>query len=238
MQIVLHQTDHKIADFETILRYLKDQIPAKTSELNESCLHVMPELYLCGYPTQDLCLQKNFISRYQESLQSLSNWVKQLDPSQNSWSILAGGLSYSFDENSIPLEIQNSIYEITPGQNIKAIYHKMLLPNYDIFDEKKYYSPGMETKIYEFAGKKFGLLICEDMWPSTTHRINPINMYLDLKEELDGMINLSASPFHLGKMGSRHQRAFEISKQFNCPSFTLIRLVVKTKLFLMVEVSR
>lgn len=219
MQIVLHQTDQKIADFETILQYLQEQIPAKTKELGENCLHVMPELYLCGYPTQDLCLQKNFISRYQDSLKELSSWVKKLDPEEHTWAVLAGGLSYKFDENSIPLEIRNSIYEIRPGKKIKAIYHKMLLPNYDIFDEKKYYLPGDETKIYEFGSKKFGLLVCEDMWPSTTHKVNPINKYLELDVEMDGVINLSASPFHLNKTESRHQRATEISKQFNCPFF-------------------
>jgi NAD+ synthase (glutamine-hydrolysing) len=219
MQIVLHQTSQKIADFETILQYLQANVPTKTKEIGESSLHVMPELFLCGYPTQDLCLQKNFITRYQDALKSLSNWAKDLDPKENDWTVLAGGLSYKFDENSIPLEIRNSIYEIRPGQKIKAIYHKMLLPNYDIFDEKKYYVAGTETNIYEFGDKKFGLLICEDMWPSTTHKINPIQKYLELDIQLDGVINLSASPFNLNKAESRHQRASEISKQFNCPFF-------------------
>lgn len=219
MQIVLHQTDQKIADFETIYQYLTSEIVQRSQELAEPCIHVMPELFLCGYPTQDLCLQKNFISRYQNTLKQISVWAKAQDPAQNDWVILAGGLSYKFDENSLPLQIRNSIFEIRPGQKIKSVYHKMLLPNYDIFDEKKYYTPGEKTHLLEFHNKTFGLLVCEDMWPSTTHDVNPIDEYLKLHTELDAIINLSASPFHLGKVESRHQRATEISKQFNCPFF-------------------
>ena len=98
-----------------------------------------------------------------------------------------------------------------------------LLPNYDIFDEKKYFTNGHETKIWEFQDLKIGLTICEDMWPGTFHseELDPIldlqKTCLEKKIALDLVVNLSASPFNIGKKEKRLARASEISKLLNAP---------------------
>lgn len=220
MQIVLHQTDQKVADFESIVGYLSQLITdleSKSQKSEDFQLHVLPELFLCGYPTQDLCLQKNFTQKYIQSLDTIQRILNRAK--SNNWQILAGGLSYDFDDHGIPLKIQNSAFSFKAQSQIEAVYHKMLLPNYDIFDEKKYFTKGEVLGIIEIQDKKFALLICEDMWPSSTHSINPIIELINDKTELDGVINLSASPFHLGKERSRIVRASEISQQLNCPFF-------------------
>lgn len=215
MQIHLHQTHQTIGDFSNIFSYLKTNF-----ESGPSGLHLFPELFLCGYPLKDLCLQKLFIDQYLDFIQKLEEWTLGLEK-EVSRCALAGGLEYKLDDNGLPLNIYNVILEIRPGHKIRSLYKKRLLPNYDIFDEEKYYSPGTENGFYEFQGKKLGLLICEDMWSSSMHDIDPIEiMHEETKEkniEVDLIVNLSASPFHMGKHEKRHLRAQEISKAFGAP---------------------
>lgn len=217
MQINLHQTHHTIADFEQILRYLRDQFKNPQTK----GLHLFPELFLCGYPLQDLCLQKSFIERYHAHLERIEGWM------QNEWKALSevaaylGGLHYEFDAQGLPHKISNVIYECRPGQKLKILYTKKLLPNYDIFDEEKYFTPGSDTVITEFEGKKLGLLICEDMWVSSMHDTDPVDdLHRKTQAEniqLDSVINLSGSPYFLGKHINRTTRAGEISELFGCP---------------------
>jgi NAD+ synthase (glutamine-hydrolysing) len=209
--LTLHQTHHQIADLETQTEYLKNILLSETPGL-----HLLPELFLGGYPLQDICLAKDFINYYQEKLELLSAAAKALKASDQKL-ILFGGLKYTFEQKrNLPDKIENVIYALKPGCPVESIYSKRLLPNYDIFDEKKYYHAGKEAKAISFLGKKIGLLICEDMWKSSIHETDPV---IDLKTlgKLDLCINLSASPFNLGKFKNRLSRAEEISTYLSCP---------------------
>ena len=86
-------------------------------------------------------------------------------------------------------------------QTKKVIFRSKITENmfFDIFDEKKYYAEGKEAKFIEWNNKKIGLLICEDMWYSTLHDVNPVQNLKDLNQELDLVVNLSASPYNLYK---------------------------------------
>ncbi len=212
-KISLHQTHQTLADFSSISQYLK-------THFNDTGLHLFPELFLSGYSLQDLCLQRSFIKAYEAHLKELNTWVKTLPKTWKSRALI-GGLDYEMDKAGLPLKIKNSIYELTPGIGLKSIYTKRLLPNYDIFDEQKYFSAGNENSFYEFDSKTYGLLICEDMWHSSVHSVDPC---ADLKAEcdkkklkLDGVINLSASPFDLDKIGKRLKRGKELSHLFKAP---------------------
>ena len=212
MQINIHQTHHTIGDFDAIFTYLKNIIE---NHQDSSQLHVFPELFLTGYPLQDLCLQRSFIERYEELLEKINALQGDSIPT-----ILMGGLDYEMDPEGIPLKIKNVIFELS-SKGFKPIYTKKLLPNYDIFDEQKYFSAGSESCIYKFDEKTFGLLICEDMWMSSMHSTDPVKeLYTEVQSqgiELNGVINLSASPFYLGKDKTRLIRSSEISKLFGCP---------------------
>ncbi len=218
MKIVIHQTHHQVADFDSIYETIKNLIDAG----EEKKLHLFPELFLTGYPLHDLCLQASFIQKYHALLEKLN--TLSLKSKSNETSFLMGGLKYEFDSNGVAQVIKNVIYELIPGRQIIDIYSKVLLPNYDIFDEKKYFTAGNETKIYEFEGKKLALQICEDMWPSTYHKKNPTMDLKNLGVEFDAVINLSASPFNLDKHESRHNRAREISHSLKCPFIYLNRV--------------
>ncbi len=216
MQIVLHQTHHKVADFKTIKSYLLDLINKKATGL-----HLFPELFLTGYPLQDLCLQHAFISRYEELLADLNRQSLTFKNDKNSPTFLMGGLQYQMSEQGLPLKIYNVIYQLTLGKPLNCLYQKRLLPNYDIFDEKKYFTSGDEPVIWNWNEYNIALLICEDMWPSTEGGCDPIE---DLKQlsiqqnlNIDLVVNLSASPYHLGKPGKRLEQASSISNQLGAP---------------------
>ena len=129
MQIHLYQTKHTIGDFNAIQKYLE----SKLKELLRPGIHLFPELFLTGYPLQDLVLQKTFIEKYLEMQQWLEEFCQKHKFSNSL--ILMGGLNYHFDINGLPQDIQNCAFALGEGK-VKNIYTKILLPNYDIFDEK------------------------------------------------------------------------------------------------------
>jgi NAD+ synthase (glutamine-hydrolysing) len=231
MQIVLNQTQHIIGDFEQIFQDLK--LAVKRAQLISASdkkvphLELFPELFLTGYPLQDLVLQKEFIERYTNALDNFDQWLKE-QPKEQDHLCLVGGLTYQFDEDGLPLYIKNVIFACHPGSGLEALYTKCLLPNYDIFDEEKYFCPGDQAATLNFAGKTWGLLICEDMWFSSTHTIDPVKLLYDQvkadKIQLDGILNLSASPYFIGKQAKRETRAKEIAHLFQCPFYYVNRV--------------
>ncbi|HXH30489.1 MAG TPA: NAD(+) synthase [Bacteriovoracaceae bacterium] len=211
-KLFLHQTHHTVADFEGIFTTLKEV-------LKGDGLHLFPELYLTGYPLQDLVLQRGFIDGYRDFLAGLEDWVKSRQ--DHGWRALLGGLEYEIETPGIPKKIKNVIFELVPGLGVRALYTKRLLPNYDIFDEQKYFAPGTENAFYQYQGHTLGLQICEDMWASSFHQLDPCeSMFREVEEKnlnLSAVINLSASPFEAAKRKKRFERAKNISLLFECP---------------------
>jgi NAD+ synthase (glutamine-hydrolysing) len=212
-KLILHQTHQTLVDFDSIFNYLK-------KNLKDEGLHLFPELFLTGYPLQDIVLQRPFIERYIAFLNDIEKWLLSLGPDL-SWKALIGGIHYSLEKDNLPNKIQNVIFEAVPGIGLKKIYAKRLLPNYDIFDEQKYFSPGEGNCFYEYRGHTFGLQICEDMWASSFHHIDPCKLMVQEMQatnlKLSGLINLSASPFDYNKKSKRRDRAKSLSHLFKCP---------------------
>lgn len=219
MQINLHQTHHEIADFEGIFKYLTTTFQRPKS----SGLHIFPELFTTGYPLQDLVLKKSFIDDYLAFLDDLSSWsAHQLkSPNNEPMALLLGGLRYEFDTLGWPSQIENVMYILSPGKEIKCLYTKQLLPNYDLYEEKKYFTPGQAPGVFEFMGKNIALLICEDMWFAHLHELDPVEElenYFETKgTKADLIVNISASPYHIGKLDTRINRAREISQKLKAP---------------------
>ena len=224
MHIFLYQTHHSIGDFEGIFQDLKKTLQDFADPLASApSLHLYPELYLTGYPLKDLVIQKDFINAYLKHFKQLSQFClsQSQAPAPHERAALVGGLDYHFDEDGLPYSIKNVIYEFRLGSAPRKIYTKALLPNYDIFDEKKYFSPEYAPVIYSFAGLQIGTLICEDMWFNGFHQYNPaIALYqkcLQTKTQLDLVVNLSASPYFLGKQQLRVERAGQLSRLLQAP---------------------
>lgn len=226
MQIELLQTHHELADFDAIEHSIFEAF--KIKQTNEVTLIVGPELLLCGYPLQDLCLQKLFISKYLMFLENLEIKIQNM-PKNPNLALIAGGLEYDYTDSNQLSGIYNVLYLFSPGSLAKKIYRKILLPNYDIFDEKKYFSPGTEPGYLEWNGFNFGLMICEDMWADDKkYQTDPCHILekfiREKKIKLDAIINCSASPYHVGKKILRQKRAIEIISIFHCPFIYINRV--------------
>ncbi len=218
MQIIIHQTDHTIGNFTQIYKYIEDLVH---SDDFRGHIHIFPEDFLVGYPLQDLVLQKSFIREYHKFLDALRALFEEIKLDEDT-ALLMGGLRYELDEQTqIPSNIYNIVFEVKKGSILKDIYTKCLLPDYDIFDETKYYTPGKSPTIWTLGDKSFGLLICEDMWHSKQYEINPLQMLMDEAsgKKLNGIINFSASPWNIDKEEKRIKRASEISKVFKVPFY-------------------
>ena len=222
MLIITHQTHHQVADFKKIFETIRSILQTAPKGI-----HIFPELYLTGYPLQDLCLQKSFIQKYHQFIDEINQWAKQ-EFTQSDTVLLLGGLEYELTKDGIPLAIKNVIYSLEASGPLKAIYTKKLLPNYDIFDEQKYFTKGDQDGIWNWGDRNFGLLICEDMWASSFHHIDPVEELKTLVDQknikLDGIINLSASPFVIDKPHKRYERGKYIAKYFQCPFFYVNRV--------------
>ena len=214
MDIYLHQKNNEIGNLEKSTQHLLSVFHSSS----KAGLHLFPELFLGGYPLQDICLQRPFVSRYIQCLNKLQEDV----PKDTKQYVLFGGLEYKFNSQSEIAHIYNCIYKLD-CKGLKSVYRKRLLPNYDIFDEKKYFSPGTTNSFINIGGKVFCLFVCEDMWHSSRHEADPVFSAIEesksKKMRVDGVINLSASPFHIGKQATRVRRCFEISKLFDAPFF-------------------
>lgn len=220
MQITLHQTHHQVAEFKEILSYLRKVIDQKPTGL-----HLFCELFMDGYPLQDLCLQKSFITSHQELVEAINSLALN---ATGDWVFLLGGIDYELSSSGLPIHLRNVMYELRPGKPLRPIYIKRLLPNYDIFDEQKYFTPGQTSGLWECDGKTYGILICEDMWASSFHQVDPCqDLYthcLEQKISLDGIFNISASPFVIGKKAKRIERAKILSRKFKAPFYYVNRV--------------
>jgi len=159
---------------------------------------VCPELSVTGYPPRDLLLKKRFVTQNLEVLNRLAAATKKTG-------LLVG---YVGENRSRPgREVTNSVALLQEGR-IVTTRTKTLLPNYDVFDEDRYFEPATENTPAEFNGRKIGLTICEDIWndedfwPDRRYRHNPP---VELAEAgASPIFNISASPWHWGKSRTRY----------------------------------
>ncbi|MDH4467019.1 MAG: NAD(+) synthase [Bacteriovoracaceae bacterium] len=228
--IILHQPLDQLADlphlFTRLLQHIKEEVALSNSTGNTKLI-IYPELYLSGYPLKDLILNGEFRNSYQKHFEILSTEIKNLKETPQ-LSFVVGGLRYVEGE----VMPGNVAFLIQPGKLIEVLHQKMLLPNDDIFDEKKYFSPGKSVKIWHWHGKCIGVLICEDIWATSgiETKENPLSLLKqicrnkslkgeNLKDEnskLDLLICLSASPFDLSKNDLRKDRVKQLASTFGC----------------------
>ena len=158
---------------------------------------VFPELTLTGYPPEDLLLRPGLPAQVDRLLQSLCN---ELPPTL--WVII--GYPRQSERG-----LHNSAGVIHGGQ-IVAEYHKQALPNYQVFDEVRYFVPGQEPCVLEIEGHRVGITICEDIWtPEPTALAAAAGAQL--------LINLNASPFHRGKRAQREQLVAQRARDHGLP---------------------
>lgn len=173
-------------------------------------LVVTPEMSLAGYPPRDLVFKSQFVPKCLQALDYLADEVKAVP-------LLVGYVDFHAGEIGKPY--RNAVAWLESGK-ITERFFKTLLPTYDVFDERRYFEPGQAAEPFEWNGKKIGITICEDIW--TEDYLQRPLYDRDPVAELcargaDLILNLSASPFHLGKPDSRRRMLGEIACEAAVP---------------------
>jgi len=179
-------------------------------------LMVTSELMLWGYPPRDLLLRSALLARQEAVLTALT---KRLDPAL---AVLVGVVEASTDPH-VP-HLHNAVALIHEGR-WQMVARKQLLPSYDVFDERRYFRPGSESSllVLNLKGRdwRLGLTICEDLWVEPDiagQRLAGLDPIAALEPQRpDLLLNLSASPFGIGKAAQRRQLAAAAARRLDCP---------------------
>ena len=159
-------------------------------------LIVLPELVISGYPPEDLLLRPHFLEKMERCLQQIARATTGIT------AILGSAR-----------QIDGDLYNqavVLADQRIITAYSKQQLPNYRVFDEKRYFQAGTEACVVEVAGIKLGLLVCEDIWHSPT-------VARSLTAGAEALCVINASPFHVHKSLQRQQLLQQQSTDYACP---------------------
>ena len=180
VEIVLAQFNAVVGDLDgntdRIIKIIRNNRSYGTSKIL-----VFPELALCGYSPEDLLFRKDFAEAVDKSMAKIASYI------ENDEFCILGAPNYSDNYSNI----YNSAYLLN-NKEIKSIYDKQILPNYGVFDEKRYFSTGNKNLIFEVEGNKICIMICEDLW-------NYESIHTNKLDDLDFLVSINASPYENNK---------------------------------------
>ena len=217
MKLTIAQLDLTVGDLTSNAQQIL--AAAHTASKEGAQLLLTPELSLCGYPPRDLLLRPGFIQQMQTAVEQLA---KDLPDGLAALVGLAQANAGAGKKGQKPL--YNSMALLENG-TIKTVFHKRLLPTYDVFDEDRYFESG--TKPNHFYLKTdnhslhIGVTICEDLWNEDgfwgqrAYEVNPTAEVVATGVDL--VVNLSASPFTVGKQALREKMIAHAARQHQCP---------------------
>ncbi|WP_375478439.1 NAD+ synthase [uncultured Nostoc sp.] len=199
MKIAIAQINPTIGDL--LLNAQKILEAAQQAASSGARLLLTPELSLCGYPPRDLLLNPSFVEAMGITLQNLA---QDLPPNL---AVLVGTVEPNVKAHiSGGKTLFNSIALLENGK-VKQVFHKRLLPTYDVFDERRYFEEGLQANYFTLDNIHIGVTICEDLWNDEefwgkrSYTVNPIADLAILGVDLT--VNLSASPYTAGKQQFR-----------------------------------
>ena len=209
MKIGILQLNFTVGDFRGNSEKLVSAYERAVREGAELC--VGSELGLCGYPPRDLLNRRDFVESHERALREVAKRVGKVP-------LLIGGIEKTNQKAGRPL--YNTAFLVEKGKT-RAVARKILLPTYDVFDEDRYFEAGDKVGSVRIAGKRVGVTICEDiwndedLWPERRYRIDPVRELA--KKGMDLLINLSASPWNIGKEKVRYRLLAEVAKREKIP---------------------
>lgn len=212
MKIALIQLNPTIAALEQNAEKVVREAHAAAEQGAE--LAVFSELTLCGYPPRDWLDRPAFLRAQRQELEALAQQLPQELP------CIVGVVDETRIGNRPALRNAAALLR---GGRIEALVHKRLLPNYDIFDDARYFGAGDEQTIVSIGGRKVGITICEDLWnevpspiaPAGRHHARPATELLAQGAEL--IVNIAASPFTLEKHAARAEMFGAIARHLGVP---------------------
>lgn len=182
------------------------------SVIDGADLVVFPELFLCGYPPLDLVEKKEFRDVVAKTSLEIASQT-------GSCGLIFGAITEDFEDN-IGTNVYNSALLCFNG-GIKFIQHKTLIPNYDVFDEVRYFESAKDVDVFEFRGERLGISICEDIWNDADywkHRRYPVDPIKTLHQKgASILVNISASPYAFGKRKEKYQMLKKLTEDDRIP---------------------
>jgi NAD+ synthase/NAD+ synthase (glutamine-hydrolysing) len=209
VKVALGQINPTVGDFlgnaDKIISYARRARDAGAG------LILFPELCVCGYPPRDLVERPSFVARNRESLDRIAPQVKEI-------SVICGLVTPAQAETG--KSAMNSAALLKHGK-VAFLQSKMLLPTYDVFDEARNFAPATRQSLFPFCGKQMALTICEDAWNDKNfwnrrlYTVDPVEALV--KAGGNFVLNISGSPFWLGKREFRHKMLASIARAHNVP---------------------
>lgn len=219
MKIALAQLNYHVGNFESNTAKTIDHI--KKARTEGADLVVFAELCVCGYPSRDFLEFKEFIDLCEASAQKIAAECQGI--------ACIIGLPTPNDRPE-GKDLNNSAYFIEDGK-IKAVVHKALLPNYDIFDEYRYFEPATEFSCIEFKGHRIALTICEDLWNTIENPLYVTRpMDILMQQQPDVMINIAASPFAYNHDEERISILSDNARRYQLPLLYVNNVGAQTEL--------
>ena len=209
MQVGIAQINTTVGDLSGNRQRILDAYKQLVTDGAELVLY--PELVLCGYPPRDLLFKSRFVSDITTTLKTIAREIGDVPA--------VIGFVEPRAEHITGRPFYNAAAWCESGA-IKTVARKSLLPNYDVFDEERYFEPAAEPSIYTWRGRKIGITICEDIWtsqsvPTSRHyETDPVALLAD--QRIDLLLNLSASPWHEGKNRIRESLIADTAKRCRC----------------------
>jgi len=219
MKIALAQYNYHIGNFEYNTQKIIAGIDKARSENVD--LVVFSELSVCGYPSGDFLEFNDYINKCYQSVNEIAGHCKGI-------AAIVGAPDRNNQSKGKPLF--NGAFFLYDG-SIKQIYHKGLLPNYDIFEEYRYFEPSVTFNLIEFKGVKIGLTICEDLWNLNDNPLyvnNPMEVLAQKGAEL--MINIAASPFSWDHGYERKKMLSDNSRKYGLPMVYVNQVGAQTEI--------
>ena len=209
MKIALGQINPTVGDFSgnaaKIIQF------SRRAQADGAGLILFPELSVCGYPPRDLVERPSFVARNRETLDRIAGETHGI-------AVICGVVTPADSETG--KAVRNSAALLMEGK-VAFVQSKMLLPTYDVFDEMRNFAPAKAQELFSFCGNRMALTICEDAWNDKQFwlkRLYPLDP-VDALIRAGGnfVLNISASPFWIGKRQLRRDMLASIARQHKVP---------------------
>lgn len=209
MKIALGQINPTVGDFSGNAAKIIDY--SRRAKNAGAGLILFPELSVCGYPPRDLVDRSAFVARNQETAERIAVETAGI-------AVICGVVTPS--GTAAGKTVMNSAALLMDGK-IAFIQSKMLLPTYDVFDEMRNFAPAKSQSLFSFCGNRMALTICEDawnderFWKKRLYTVDPVASLIQAGGNF--VLNISASPFWIGKREFRRDMLASIARQNNVP---------------------
>ena len=209
MKIALGQINPTVGDFSGNAAKIIEF--SRRAQASGAGMILFPELSVCGYPPRDLVERPSFVARNRES-------VEQIAAATRGIAVICGLVTPA--ESETGKSVMNSAALLQDGK-VAFLQSKMLLPTYDVFDDMRNFAPAKSQELFSFCGNRVALTICEDawndklFWPKRLYTVDPIETLIRAGGNL--VLNISGSPFWIGKRELRRDMLASIARQHKVP---------------------